>query len=825
MTTSVSYRVIAGLVAVWCAGSLSASGVSAAVGRPARAQSASPASPDGSVSSSPRPAVPASAAESRLVLDRYCVGCHNERLKTGGLALDGIDLAQVPRDGGIWEKVIRKLHSGTMPPQGVPRPEQATLSAVIGWLEGELDRNAARSPNPGRPVLHRLNRTEYANVIRDLLALDVDVSSLLPPDDSSYGFDNIADVLRVSPALLEQYLTAARKISALAVGDPEIVPASDTYRVRHDLSQDRHVEGLPLGTVGGTLVRHNVPLDGEYVLQVKLFRTNLAAIRGLEYPHQVEISVDGQRVFLANVGGTADFLGLFDNPKPYSDLVDARLQVRLNMTAGPHEIGAAFLQKALSAGTAQLQPFIRSSADPLDFTGRPHIETLTITGPSMTTGPGDTPSRRRIFSCRPSNRISESRCAEQILSTLGRRAYRQPLTDSDVRRLLEFYQAGRQKGTFEAGIQLALRRMLASPKFVFRAEQEPANAASGAVYRVSDTELASRLSFFLWSSIPDDELLDAAKHGTLGTPVVLERQVRRMLADSRADALVTNFSGQWLQLRNLRNIQPDSESFPDFDDNLRQAFQRETELFLGSIVHDDRNVLDLFSADYTFVNERLARHYGMPGIYGSHFRRVHVANEARRGLLGQGSMLTVTSHTDRTSPVLRGKWILDNILGMPPPAPPAVVPALKESDDAGKPLTMRAQMEMHRANATCAACHRMMDPPGFALENFDAIGAWRTGDSGGPIDASAQMGDGSRITGAVGLRQALLSRPELIVGTITEKLLTYALGRGVESYDMPSVRAIGREAARSQYKFSSLVLGIVKSTPFQMRVVSRHTPN
>ncbi|MEO8256655.1 MAG: DUF1592 domain-containing protein [Acidobacteriota bacterium] len=764
-------------------------------------------------------------AETRAVLDRYCVSCHNQRLKTGGLALDGIDPGQVPQGGEVWEKVIRKLRSGTMPPQGAPRPEPQALLAVTEWLEGELDRSAALSPNPGRPLLHRLNRTEYANVIRDLLALEVDVSSLLPPDDSSYGFDNIADVLRVSPALLEQYLAAARKISALAVGDPEIVPVSETYRVRQDLSQDRHVEGLSLGTVGGTLVRHNTPLDGEYVLQVKLFRTNLAAIRGLEHPHQVEITVDGQRVFLASVGGTADFLGLFDNPKPYSDLVDARLQVRLNMTAGPHEIGAAFIQKALSAGTAQLQPFIRSSADPLDFTGRPHIETLTITGPEKVTGPGETPSRRRVFSCRPSNRISENRCAQQILGTLGRRAYRQTLTDSDLRRLLEFYQTGRQKGTFEAGIQLALRRMLASPKFVFRAEREPLNVAPGAVYRVSDTELASRLSFFLWSSIPDDELLDAAQRGTLDQPAVLERQVRRMLADPRADALVTNFAGQWLQLRNLRNIQPDSESFPDFDDNLRQAFQRETELFLGSIVREDRNVLDLFTADYTFVNERLARHYGLRGIYGSHFRRVHVDNVARRGLLGQGSMLTVTSHTDRTSPVLRGKWILDNIVGMPPPAPPAVVPALKESDDAGKPLTMRAQMERHRANATCAACHRMMDPPGFALENFDAIGAWRTDDSGGAIDASAQLGDGTRIAGAVGLREALLSRPDVIVGTITEKLLTYALGRGVGHYDMPAVRAIERAAARSQYRFSSLVIGIVTSTPFQMRVVSPNQSN
>jgi Protein of unknown function (DUF1592)/Protein of unknown function (DUF1588)/Protein of unknown function (DUF1585)/Protein of unknown function (DUF1587)/Protein of unknown function (DUF1595) len=758
------------------------------------------------------------ATDSRAVLAQYCFTCHNDRLKTGGLSLEKMDLASVGESPVIWEKVVRRLRTGAMPPAPSRRPDQATYDRLTSWLEGELDKHAAAHPNPGRPAVHRLNRSEYASAIHDLLDLDVNVASLLPPDDSAYGFDNVADVLGVSPVLLERYLNAADEISALAVGDREISPGSESYHVRHDLSQDQHVDGLPLGTVGGTLIHHTFPLDATYVIQVKLFRTNLNAIRGMEWEQQLEIAVDGQRVHLAPVGGRADLLLMGRNPTDGSDEIETRLQVRVPIKAGPRSVGVTFVQKSPALGTVRLQPYLRSSADTFEQTGRPHVQTVNILGPYDITGPGDTPSRRRIFVCRPASAKDELPCARTILSTIARRAYRRPLAKGEIEPLMAFFEAGRRDGSFDTGIQLALQRILATPKFVFRIEQDPADAGPGEAYRIADLELASRLSFFLWSSIPDDELLTLAAQGKLKNPQVLEQQVRRMLADPRSRALVSNFAGQWLQVRNLRSVAPNSNEFPDFDDNLRQAFQRETEMFFESIMREDRNVVDLMTADYTFLNERLAIHYGIPGVRGDQFRRVTLTDDARKGLLGKGSILLVTSHADRTSPVVRGKWILENLLGTPPPSPPQVVPPLKENEEGVKPLTMRAKMEEHRANPVCASCHKMMDPIGFTLENFDAVGAWRARDAGEPIDASGQFVDGTAVDGVVTLRHALLKRPDVFVRTMTQKMLTYALGRGVEDYDMPAVRAIVRDSATQDYRFSSLVLGIVNSAPFQMRV-------
>jgi mono/diheme cytochrome c family protein len=766
----------------------------------------------------PDPSAATAAAPYRATLDQYCVTCHNSRTKSGGLALDGLDLASVPRDAATWEKVVRKLNTQTMPPQGVRRPDDATYHGFARWLEGRIDRAAASAPNPGRPLLHRLNRAEYANAIRDLLDLDVDVAVLLPPDDSAYGFDNISDVLGVSPSLQERYLSAAEKISEAAVGDPAAGRITETYLVRQDLSQDQHLEGLPLGTMGGTLVRHTFPMDGEYDLQVRFFRTNFGNLRGLEHAHAVEVTLDGARIRYATLGGDEDLRAAFEKPTDTADAIDARFAVRVPVKAGPHTIGVAFVENLALEDTTRLQPFIRSSADTLDWTGRPHLDRITVTGPFNATGPGETPSRRRIFVCRPQSPAAETACAKQIIATLARRAYRQPMKDADVQPILDFYKTARRDTSFERGIESALQLILASPKFVFRVEQDPANVAPGGVYRISDLELASRLSFFLWSSIPDDELLTVAAQGRLSNRAELDRQVRRMLADPKSAAIVANFAGQWLQTRNLKTLLPNSDEFPDFDDNLRQAFARETELFFESVMREDRNVLDLLTADYTFVNERLARHYGIPGVYGSQFRRVVLTDDARRGLLGKGSVLAVTSHATRTSPVVRGKWVLENILGTPPAPPPPNVPALKEPEPGAATRTMREQMVEHRANPACASCHKVMDPIGFALENFDAVGAWRSRDAGRPIDASGELADGARVDGVVALRQALVARPEVFVGTLTEKLLTYALGRGLDYPDMPAVRAIVSSASRDGFRFSSIVTGIVTSTPFQMRV-------
>jgi cytochrome c5 len=796
--------------------------------------------PRRSAPQTPAPKVSAPGVDPRAVVDKYCVGCHNSRASTTatatGVVFDTADVARIADDRAMWEKVIRKLRTGAMPPAGVPRPDAATATSFVSHLESVLDRAAAEHPNPGRQSPHRLNRAEYANAIRDLLALDVDPAALLPPDDSADGFDNNADVLSVSPALLERYLAAAGTISAIAVGSPSIVAGSEMYRIRGDASQTGQNEALPPGTRGGLMARHTFPLDGEYVIKVKLLEINLGSIRGLEYENQLEVTLDGERVLLAPVGGADDYTKSSLNATDVVNSLAARLQVRVKVRAGQRQVGAAFLQKPASQVGNRLQPFIRSTLIATDHTGLPHVENITISGPFNPTGVSDTLMRRRLFVCRPAKAEDEGPCARQIVSKVARRAYRRPVDASDVKALMTFYDAGRREGGFERGIELALRAVLVSPKFLFRIERDPASAEGfgearrsaqsaqrrpagatpGSPYRISDLELASRLSFFLWSSIPDDELLDLAARGQLRKPGVLDAQVRRMLADHRSRALVDNFAGQWLQIRNLRSTTPDKNDFPNFDDNLRQAFERELELFFGSIVTEDRNVLDLMTADYTFVNERLAKHYGIPNVYGPQFRRVTLADDARRGLFGKGGVLLITSHADRTSPVVRGKWILDNIIGTPPPPPPSVVPPFPE-DAPGAPTTVRARMERHRASPACAGCHKVMDPLGLALENFDAIGAWRSSEAGVPIDASGELGDGTRIDGVVALREALLKRSDVLVGTMTEKLMTYALGRRVEPFDMPAVRTIVREAARDGYRFSSIVRGIVTSVPFQMR--------
>ena len=773
-----------------------------------------------------QPPVPAG----RALLNRYCVTCHNERLRTAELLLDKIDVENVEREAEVWEKVVRKLRTGAMPPAGRRRPDQASYDSFATYLETKLDRAAVAKPNPGNPVIHRLNRVEYANAIRDLLAIDpdaVDIRSLLPPDESTHGFDNIASALSVSPLLLERYLTAARKIARLAVGDPAVRPVLRTYRAPKFLRQEsRMSQDLPFGSRGGMAIRHYFPADGEYTIKVLLQRNEREYVRGLTEPHELEVRLDGARLNLWTVGGEhkGRSAGLFSGgghgdpaQEEYERFgADAGLEVRTPVQAGMHLVGISFRRE--SAMPEGPRPIRWTHKEFTVFKGGdPAVDKITIGGPYETRGVGETPSRRRIFVCRPTSTRDEEPCAGRILSTLAHRAYRRPLTDDDMATLLGFYKNGRDKGDFDAGIGAALERILLGPEFLFRVERDPANVAPDTAYDISDLDLASRLSFFLWSSIPDDQLLNLAEEGKLKNPVVLEQQVRRMLADPRSKTLTQNFGGQWLHLRNLRAVNPDPDVFPYFDENLREAMEQETELFFESIAREDRSVLDLLNADYTFLNERLARHYGIPNVNGSHFRRVKVSDENRRGLLGQSSILTVTSYANRTAPTLRGKWVLDNILAAPPPAPPAVVPALEDTVADGKVLTVREQMEQHRANPACAVCHMAMDPLGFALENFDGIGRWRTTDGKTPIDSSGVLPDGSQFRGPAELRKVLLSKREQFVITVTEKLLTYALGRGLEYYDAPVVRQIMREAAPNDYRWSSFILGVVRSTPFQMR--------
>jgi Protein of unknown function (DUF1592)/Protein of unknown function (DUF1588)/Protein of unknown function (DUF1587)/Protein of unknown function (DUF1585)/Protein of unknown function (DUF1595) len=759
-------------------------------------------------------------AQQKAVVVKYCGGCHNERVKSGDLILNTLDFTDVPAHAEPLEKVIRKLGTGSMPPQGMPRPDKPAHDALIAFLSGALDRAALAHPDPGRALLRRLNRTEYANAIHDLLDLSVNVATLLPVDNSSYGFDNIADVLGVSPVLMERYLTAARRISAVAVGDVAEINATDeTYRTRPDLSQDQHIEGLPLGTRGGLAVTHTFPLDADYIFRVRPMLTTVTNVRGLEYPHDLVILVDGNEVQRATMGGKDEITRSFENATAVVEKIYERMTFTIPVKAGPHEIGVTFVQRTAALQPATLQPYKRTTWDLVDYTGVPHVESVIVSGPFRPTGPGDTPSRRRIFVCRPANEADEGGCATKILSTLARRAYRRPLTDADVKTLVTFYTAGRQKGSFDAGIELGVRRILASPDFVFRIERDPAALAPGTVSRVSDVELASRLSFFLWSSAPDEPLLRLAAQGRLSNPLVLDRQIQRMLADPRSRALTDNFAGQWLYLRNLRSFQPDALEFPDFDQTLRDAMLREMQMFFDSVIHENRNVMDLLTADDTFVNERLAQHYGIPNVYGSQFRRITLTRDEdeRRGLLGKGAIEAVTSLATRTSPVVRGKWILENIVGTPPPPPPNV-PALEENEPGKKPRSMRERLEAHRKNPPCANCHRIMDPIGFAMEPFNAVGAFRTTDSGSPIDGSGQLANGAKVDGPASLRNALASDPAVFVTTMTEKLMVYALGRGLVAHDMPAVRAIVRDAGRNNYRFRSIVMGIVKSTPFQMRM-------
>src|SRR5579871_1330616 len=774
----------------------------------------------------------------QAVLKQYCITCHNEKLKTGGLELDKIDLNHVSANAETCEKVARKLRAGMMPPAGARRPDRKTLDGFAAYVETALDTAAAAHSNPGRAPLHRMNRGEYANAIRDLLAVDVDPTTLLPADDSSGGFDNIADVLGVSPALLERYVSAAAKISRLAVGDPETAPLDITYTLKGDLSQDETLDGLPPGTSGGSVIRHTFPLDGEYLIKLSLAKLSFGQVFGEGAPGQeLEVTLNGERVKLYKLDDVPMFF-MREKPgekwplEPLSDpkeervrmSPDIKLEFRLKVQAGPQTLGVDFLQKSYEANEDLVHRPMASMKDSnigmqYGYTSVPHLARVDITGPYNATGPGDTPSRRRIFICHPATTADEIPCARQIISNLVRRAFRRAPTDGDLETLLSFYQQERTRtGNFDTGIEMALRRILADPEFVFRFEPSPANVPAGSAYRISDTELASRLSFFLWSSIPDDELLNLAIAGKLHEPGVLEQQTRRMLGDRRARALVINFAGQWLYLRDLKSANPDGREFPDFDDNLRQAFQRETEMLFESILREDRSVLDLLDADYTFVNERLAKHYGIPGVYGPDFRRVPVPIDARRGLLGQGSMLLVTSNANRTSPVQRGKWILENLLGSPPPLPPPNVPPLKENSGDTAATSVRERMEEHRANPVCAGCHKIMDPIGLALENFDGVGQYRTMDSGFPIDASGQLVDGTKLNGPASLRQALLDRPEAFVGTLTEKLLMYGVGRETKYSDMPAVRAVMHEAATNRYRFSDLVLGVVKTPAFQMRL-------
>jgi hypothetical protein len=748
----------------------------------------------------PSPAATATTAPAALppaVLKQYCFTCHNDRARIGGLALDTLNFEHVAADAATWEKVVRKIRTGMMPPSGIRRPERSVLDGFASELETRLDQTVRPGAGLEAPALHRLNRTEYSNAIRDLLALDVDVKPLLPADASSEGFDNIAEALPVSPSLIQGYVTAAMKISRTAVGDRTATPSQITYTVPGGLAQDRHIEGLPLGTRGGMLVQHTFPLDGEYEFNVTGGFGGSGGAGG-GGGATTDVTLDGGQLAVTN-------------PRNF----------KIKVTAGPHTIGAALVDRQRSAGVDEAYSDFRIDSA---FTPAGGVQTVVITGPFNATGTGDTPSRRRIFVCRPASASDEAPCARKIITTLARRAYRRTALDEEVDTLLGFYQEGRGEGDFESGIQHALARILVAPNFLYRIEEEPKGARRGVAYPVSSVELASRLSFFLWSTIPDDELLEVAARGRLRDPVVLGRQVKRMLEDPKAEALTANFAGQWLYLRDLANVQT---SATNFDDNLRQAFRRETELLFSTIVREDRSIIDLLDADYTFVDERLARHYGIPDIHGSYFRRVQLDPASpRRGLLGQGSMLTVTSVATRTSPVSRGKWILENILGTPAPIPPPGVETNLEKDPAEvKATSLRQRMETHRKNPVCASCHKIMDPIGFALENFDLVGTWRERDGPAPVDSSGQLVDGTPLHGPADLRQAILTRSDAFVTSATEKLLTYALGRPVEYYDMPAVRAIVRRAARNDYRFSSLVLGVLESAPFQMKKVKRISDN
>jgi mono/diheme cytochrome c family protein len=757
------------------------------------------------------PAKAASATPAQLV-ERYCLDCHDQASKKGGLNLEAVDLTASATDSRLRERVVRKLRHRQMPPLGEERPDEATYDSIAAQLEAALDREAAARPQPGRSdVFRRLTRTEYQNAIRDLLALEIDASALLPNDEPSHGFDNIT-VGTLSPTLLERYVTAAQKIARLAVGTPRKTPTGDTFRVPSDRTQEEHVEGLPVGTRGGAEFPSVFPQDGQYEIQVRLARDRNEHVEGLKKPHEIEVLIDRERVALFTVQPPgAD--------KNY-EAVDAHLKVRVTAKAGPHLVAATFLKDPSLLIETERQPFVARFNMHRHPRTAPALYQLSITGPFDVSGPGDTPSRRLIFGNAGASAGQPEARARQILAPLVRRAYRRSVTDEDLRKPLQFFRAGSGGGAgFEAGIENALAAILVSPRFLIRTEEDPPDLAPGSVHRVSELELASRLSFFLWSSIPDDALIEAAVRGDLRQPQLLEKQVRRMLADGRSRSLVTNFASQWLQLRKLDSITPDARLFPNFDDNLRQALRRETELFFESVLREDRSVTDLVRADYSFINERLAKHYGIPHVQGSRFRRVSFAGDPERqrgGLLRQGSILTITSYANRTSPAIRGNWILANIVGEPPPPPPPDAPALEENVVSAK-LPMRERLAAHRTNPSCARCHKLMDPVGLSLENFDAVGRWRTEEDRKPIDVSGGLPDGSTFAGVAALERGLCQRPELLAATVTEKLLTFAVGRGVEPYDGPAIRAILRRAKADGYRLSALILGVVDSAPFQMR--------
>ncbi len=751
-------------------------------------------------------------------IDRFCLDCHNSVDREAGLVLEGIDLADVAGNAEVLEKVLLKLEGQLMPPPGGPKPDAEDVDDMVDYLTASLDANAVENPGFGRVSMHRLNRSEYGNAVRDLLGVDIDATEYLPADDEGYGFDNIADILRVSPSLLDQYLSAANRIAALAVGDMKTPVVNAVYRAPPDLAQDKHVEGLPLGTRGGILIEHYFPLDAEYDFAVFLQRNIVGYMTGLEWPHQLEITIDGERVFLAPVGGEEDNAMSDENFSAAADVIDERLRTRVFVEAGLRDVGVAFIARNSARSHEPLELHTRDQ-DLQNMNGLPVVDYVTLIGPLDPSGPGDTPSRSAIFSCRPATEADALPCAEEILGSIASRAYRRPVSEEEIGTLLELYRQGSEGTSFDAGIQMALRAVLTSPQFLFRSTEDPEGLGPGDTYALDDYALASRLSFFLWSSVPDEELLDLARTQQLSEPAVYEQQVLRMLGDARASALVENFAGQWLFLRNLQSARPDVATFPNFDENLRRALRQETELLFNAIVREDRSVVDLLDADFTFLNERLARHYGVPGVYGSHFRRVSGMPEERRGLLGHGSILTVTSYPNRTSPVLRGKWIMENVLGTPPPAPPPNVPDLEENEPGRTARSMRERLAAHRANPICASCHDVMDPLGLALENYDAVGRWRTQEPGGAVDSRGQMPDGSPVAGISDLREAVGAEPERFAKVLTEKLMTYALGRGLEYFDMPTVRQIVRDASAADFRFSAIVLGIATSDAFRIKQI------
>ena len=779
---------------------------------------------------------PASSSPDGTVLSKYCFGCHNSKSRVGGLALDTKDLTHVSADAEVWEKVVRKLRMGAMPPPGLPRPDQHTADAFVLALEAQLDREAAQNSNPGRTeALHRLNRAEYRNAVRDLLDLDLDTTALLPPDDAdAQGLDNNASLLTVSPARLQRYLIVARRVSRLALALPTR-PVTETLKVPKLSAQEDQGDGQPFGTRGGAVFRYNFPAAGEYLVKVRLRRQINDYIIGLTAPEQLDLRLDGARIGSFKVGGEAHepaapegFVGeIYGGAawERWAHEADAGLEARISVGAGPHTVGVSFLNRLADPEDAVSSP--GALVVPYDESLPQAVDSLAVSGPfGVTSASGsDTPSLRRILVCRPARTEEEEPCARRILASLAGRAYRRPLTAEDLGILMSFYRDGRRDADFMAGLQAALSGILASPNFLFRIEQDPGRIAPGSSYRVSDLELASRLSFFLWSSIPDKTLTDLAAKGRLHQPAVLDQQVKRMISDPKSKALIDNFVGQWLLLRNIRDAEPDERLFPDFDEELRLALDQETKLFVQDQIRDDRSIVELLSARYTFLNDRLARHYGIAGVHGSRFRRVDLPGDSPRGgLLGQGSLMMVTSYPNRTSPVLRGKWVLDSLLGAPPPEPPPNVPGLKDTGEGGAPATVRARLEEHRKNPVCAACHAPMDPLGFALENFDATGKWRTVDAGAPIDSSGVLPNGAAFRGPSGLRETLLARKEQFVVAMTEKLLAYALGRQLEAYDMPTVRAIVRDARADDYRWRAIIGGIVRSPPFLMRAAPPPAP-